>query len=131
MIFEAECTCGTGLTLKIGHVVFLRVITVIFNLKILRTFLFQKAKSRLQRHFSLLVCPGISIIVTTNGASDKESACQCRRHKRRGFDPWVAKVPWSRKCNLLWYSCLKNPMDRGTWRATVHGVAKSWTQLSD
>ena len=97
MIFEAECTCGTGLTLKIGHVVFLRVITVIFNLKILRTFLFQKAKSRLQRHFSLLVCPGISIIVTTNGASDKESACQCRRHKRPGFGPWVRKIPWIRK----------------------------------
>ena len=29
----------------------------------------------------------------------------------------------------LQYSCLENPMDRGTWRATVHGVAKSWTQL--
>ena len=29
------------------------------------------------------------------------------------------------------YSCLENPMDRGAWRATVHGVAKSQTQLSD
>ena len=29
--------------------------------------------------------------------------------------------------NLLWYSCLGNPMDRGTWQATVHGVTKSWT----
>ena len=27
----------------------------------------------------------------------------------------------------LQYSCLENPMDRGAWRATVHGVAKSWT----
>ena len=25
----------------------------------------------------------------------------------------------------------RNPMDRGAWQATVHGVAKSWTQLSD
>ena len=25
----------------------------------------------------------------------------------------------------------RNPMDRGAWRATVHGVAKSWTRLSD
>ena len=24
----------------------------------------------------------------------KESACQCRRYKRRGFDPWVGKIPW-------------------------------------
>ena len=29
------------------------------------------------------------------------------------------------------YACLKNPMDRGAWWAAVHGVAKSWTQLSD
>ena len=32
--------------------------------------------------------------------------------------------------NPLQYSCLENPMDRGTWRATVHRVAKSWTGLS-
>ena len=31
----------------------------------------------------------------------------------------------------LQYSCLENPMDGGAWWATVHGVAKSWTQLSD
>ena len=29
--------------------------------------------------------------------------------------------------NLLQYPCLKNPMERGAWRATVHGVAESWT----
>ena len=33
--------------------------------------------------------------------------------------------------NLLQYSCLRNPMDKGTWQATVHGVAKSWTRLSN
>ena len=33
--------------------------------------------------------------------------------------------------NQLQYSCLKNPMDRGAWRAVVHGVTKSQTQLSD
>ena len=32
--------------------------------------------------------------------------------------------------NLLQYSCPENPMDRGAWQATVHGVAKSWTRLS-
>ena len=30
------------------------------------------------------------------GARDKELACQCRRYKRRGFDPWIRKVPWRR-----------------------------------
>ena len=33
--------------------------------------------------------------------------------------------------NPLQDSCLENPMDRGAWQATVHGVAESWTQLSD
>ena len=33
--------------------------------------------------------------------------------------------------NPLQYPCLGNPMNRGAWRATVHGVTKSWTQLSN
>ena len=32
--------------------------------------------------------------------------------------------------NPLQYPCLENPMEGGAWQATVHGVAKSWTQLS-
>ena len=63
------------------------------------------------------------------GASGKEPACQCRRLKRRRFDPWVRKIPGEGHSNPLQYSCLENPMDRGAWVATVHGVAKSWTQL--
>ena len=31
----------------------------------------------------------------------------------------------------LQYSCLENPMDGGAWYATVHGITKSWTRLSD
>ena len=31
------------------------------------------------------------------GADGKEPACQCRRHKRRGLDPWFRKIPWRRK----------------------------------
>ena len=31
------------------------------------------------------------------GTRGKEPACQCRRHKWRGFDPWVRKIPWRRK----------------------------------
>ena len=31
----------------------------------------------------------------------------------------------------LQYSCLENPMDRGAWKAAVHGVTEGWTQLSD
>ena len=31
----------------------------------------------------------------------------------------------------LQYSCLENPMNRGAWQATVHGVTQNWTRLSD
>ena len=65
-----------------------------------------------------------------NGASDKEPTCQCRRHRRLAFHPWVRKILWSGHGNPLQYSCLENPMDRGTWWATVHRVTKSCTHLS-
>ena len=58
--------------------------------------------------------------------SDKESACQCRRH---GFDPWVGKIPWSRKWQPNPEFLPGKSMGRGAWQATVHGVTKSWTQL--
>ena len=44
--------------------------------------------------------------------------------------PGPGRSPGEENGNPLQYSCLGNPMDRGAWRATVHGVIKSWTQLS-
>ena len=40
--------------------------------------------------------------------------------------PGLERSPGGRNGNPLWYSCLENPIDRGAWWATVHGVAKSW-----
>ena len=34
------------------------------------------------------------------GATGKEPACQYRRHKKRGFDPWIGKIPWRRAWQL-------------------------------
>ena len=45
--------------------------------------------------------------------------------------PGSGKSPGERNGNPLQYSCLGNPMDTGAWQATVHGVTKSQTQLSD
>ena len=39
----------------------------------------------------------LSISIFPAGTSGKESACQCWRHKRHGFNPWVMKIPWGRK----------------------------------
>ena len=58
-----------------------------------------------------------------------------RRRKRLAFGPWAGKIPWRRTGNLLQCPCLEDPMDRGAWQDTVHGVAnvhrvtKNWTQL--
>ena len=44
-----------------------------------------------------------------------------------GLIPESGRSPGGGNGNPLQYSCLENPMDRGALRATVHGVAKSWT----
>ena len=44
--------------------------------------------------------------------------------------PGSGRFPGVGNGNPLQYSCLENSMDRGAWRAAVHGVPKSWTQLS-
>ena len=44
---------------------------------------------------------------------------------------WLIQLNTRKTSNPLQYSCLENPMDRGAWRATVHGVAKSRIRLSD
>ena len=61
----------------------------------------------------------------------KESVCQCTRHKRRGFDPWVGKMPWRRNWQPTPVFLPGKSMDRGAWQAVVHGVTKSRTQLSN
>ena len=48
----------------------------------------------------------------------------CLQCRKPGFDPWVGKIPWKRKGYLLQDSCLENFIDRGVWRATVHGFAE-------
>ena len=56
----------------------------------------------------------------------KESACYAGDP---GSVPGSGRSPGGGRGNLLQYSCLENPMDRGAWRATVHRVAKSRTRL--
>ena len=58
----------------------------------------------------------------------EESACNAGDP---GSIPGLGRSPGEGNGNPLQYSCLENPMHRGAWWATVHGVAKSWTQLSE
>ena len=57
----------------------------------------------------------------------RESACQGRRCL---FSPWLGRIHREGNGNPPQYSCLGNPMGRGAWWATVHGVTKSQTRLS-
>ena len=58
--------------------------------------------------------PGIS--------AGKESACHAGD---LGLIPGLGRSPGGGHGNPLYYSCLENPMDKGVWSGTVHGVAKS------
>ena len=58
-----------------------------------------------------------------DGSDSKESACSAGDPD---LIPGLEKSPGEGNGDPLQYSCLENPMDRGAWRAPVHGVAKSW-----
>ena len=62
------------------------------------------------------------------GSDDKESACSAGDPD---LIPESGRSPGEGNSYLLKYSCLENSMDRGAWWATVHGVTKSQTRLSD
>ena len=62
------------------------------------------------------------------GSDSEESACNVGD---QGSVPGLRRSPEEGNGNPLQYSCLENPMNGGAWWATVHGVTKSWTQLSD
>ena len=55
----------------------------------------------------------------------------CMQCRTLGFNAWVGRSPEEWNGNPPQYSCLENSTDRGAWWATVHGVDKSGTQLSN
>ena len=92
-----------------------------------------RSKSTGQAFASLADLDGIKCF---SGASGKQHACQCRRHRRRRFNPWVRKMPWRRKCqpssvflpgkshrqrSLAGYS----PWGHKSWDTTEHDLACS------
>ena len=62
------------------------------------------------------------------GSDGKESACSAGD---LGLIPGSGRPPGEGNGNPLQYSCLGNPTDRGAWRATVHGVTKSQTVVTN
>ena len=61
------------------------------------------------------------------GAMVKNLSANVRHTRDTDLIPGLERCPGIGNGNLLQYSCLGNPMDRGGWRATMHGVTKTWT----
>ena len=73
--------------------------------------------------------PSLCLVMSVPGSSaGKESACNAGDP---GSIPGSGRSPGEGNCYPLQYSGLENSMDRGAWGAIVHGVAMSWTQLSN
>ena len=69
-----------------------------------------------------------SLVYILGGSDGKVSACNAGDP---GSLPGSGRSPGDGNGNPLQYPCLENPMVRGAWQVIVHGVAKSWTWLSD
>ena len=72
----------------------------------------------------------ICMVVLGASLSGKESASNAGAAGDVCSIPGLGRSPGGGHCKPLQYSCLENPHGRGAWQATVHGVAKTWTQLS-
>ena len=97
--------------------------------KIVRLVLFKRKSD----HISLLLKSSNWVHLTSlrsfpGGSDGKESPCNTGNPCSV---PGWGRSPGEGNGNPLQYSCLENSMDRGTWQGTVHGITKSWTQLSD
>ena len=86
---------------------------------------YMKDRSLMTQNLELIECKGRGL---PRWLSGKESTCQSGD---TSSIPGSRRSPGEENGNPVQYSCLENPTDRGTWRATVRGVAKSQTGLRD
>ena len=82
-----------------------------------------RSKGALTRIYRFIMWAGASLVAQT-----VESACSAGDV---GSIPGLGRSPGKGNRNPLQYPCLENPMDRGVWQGTVHGVTKRRTRLSD
>ena len=63
------------------------------------------------------------------GTNGKEPPASAGNVRDAVLIPGLGRSPAVGNSNLLQYSCLENPMDRGAWWPVVHGITNSWTRL--
>ena len=99
----------------------MHLVQCIINIKRLHTVWLQ-----LYRHFEK--GKSVETMSFSGGSDSKESACNAGDP---GSIPGLGRSHGKGNGNPLQYSCLENPTNKGAWRSTVHGVAKSQTCPSD
>ena len=72
----------------------------------------------------IYVCMCVHTYIHICSSNSKESAYDA---EDQDLIPGYGRSAGEENGNPLQYSCLENPMDIEAWRATVHGVSKSWT----
>ena len=90
--------------------------------------MFSRKKKMFSRHHGKWSKRMKCLIGFPGGSDGKVSACNVGD---QGSIPESRRSPEEGTGNPLEYSCLENPTDRGAWQATVHGLAKSQTQLNN
>ena len=90
-----------------------------------------KERSLKHRIWILIGLNFLSILGLPWWLSDKESVCQCRRHRRLRLDSWVKNILGRRKWQCIPVFLPEKSHEQRAWQATVHEVEKSKTQLSD
>ena len=79
----------------------------------------------------LILCHPLLLLPSIFSASGSFQMSQLLASAGQSIEVSASISVLPRNGNPLQYSCLENPMDGGAWWATLHRVAKSWTQLSD
>ena len=73
----------------------------------------------------------VHLLMDIQVASGSDGKASAYNVEDPGSIPGLGRSSGEGNGNPLEYSCLENPMDGGAWQATIYGVTKSWTQLSD
>ena len=103
------------------------------NFQTIRDFVLKIYKSGVKHYLSIrnsnnFKCKQFTKLMVPGGSDGKASSWEAGEP---GSIPGLGRSPGEENGNPFQYSCLENSMDRGAWQATVHGIAKSQTWLSD
>ena len=102
-----------------------------FHFYFVRTFKIQSLSNYQVYNYSWIIYPLYIYNGFPGGSGVKNTPANTGDSGDASLIPGLGRSPGGGRDNSLQYSCQRNPMERGAWQATVHGVTKSWTQLSE